>query len=197
MLTTRVGLRIPAALTFDRWQRAGSQISRIVDSSAWCLGDWLVYGQREYCDRYLSAIEESGLDYQTLRNYAWTARKFEFDRRRETLSFQHHAEVSSSTPEEQERWLDLAEQYNWSRNELRRNIRAHREQLSGKKTAPQATLPRLSVEADKIRQWRQAAELSREDFESWVLRVLDDAATTYLGHSVPGGTIEDEQLATG
>jgi hypothetical protein len=182
ILTTRVGLRIPMALTFEKWQRAGSQISRIVDSSAWCLGDWLVYGQKEYADRYLRAIEACGLDYQTLRNYAWVARKFELERRRETLSFQHHAEVSSLSAQEQDRWLDLAEEFNWSRNELRRNIRAHRQQ-NGQGDTPKDYLPKLSVSAERVRRWRKAAELSSDNFEDWVLRALDDAASAHLSQS--------------
>lgn len=102
---------------------------------------------RRFSDLHLRAIEACGLDYQTLRNYAWVARKFELDRRRETLSFQHHAEVSSVAPGEQDKWLDPAEEFNWSRNELRRNIRAHR-QRDTKSEPPKEYLPKLSVPAD-------------------------------------------------
>lgn len=185
ILTTRVGLRIPGALTFERWQDTGSQISRLVDSSAWCLGDWLVYGQKEFSDRYLRAIEVCGLDYQTLRNYAWVARKFDLDRRRETLSFQHHVEVSSLPPHEQDRWLDLADEFNWSRNELRRNIRAHRQPDEKGAARPSGSLPKLTVPAERLLQWRRAADLSGEKFEQWVLRALDEAATASLHESGP------------
>jgi hypothetical protein len=106
ILTTRLGLLFPSLLTFSAWQQAGQQIHRLHDSSAWCLGDWLVYGQREYVSRYRTAIEAAGLDYQTLRNYAWVARSFDLGRRREKLSFQHHAEVASLSREEQDRaWM--------------------------------------------------------------------------------------------
>src|SRR5689334_13537181 len=57
ILTTRVGLRIPDGVTFDGWERAGTHLSRIIDSSAWCLGDWLVFGQRRYQDRYRRAVD--------------------------------------------------------------------------------------------------------------------------------------------
>lgn len=179
--TTRVGLQVPVALAFEKWQRVGVQISKVANSSAWCLGDWLVYGQREYRDRYLHAIAESGLDYQTLRNYAWVARKFELERRRHTLSFQHHVEVSSLAPKEQDRWLDLAEEFHWSRNDLRKNIRTHRQQ-DGRSDTPKESLPTLSVAADRVQRWRQAAELSSETFEHWVLRALDETAAADLGH---------------
>ncbi len=45
IFTTQVGLKIPTSLTYDRWEKAEQHIFQIADSSAWCLGDWLVYGQ--------------------------------------------------------------------------------------------------------------------------------------------------------
>jgi hypothetical protein len=71
MLMTRVGLQISDPLSFDTWERAGHRLSSLVDSSTWCLGDWLVYGKRHFPDRYERAIAAAGLRYQTLRNYAW------------------------------------------------------------------------------------------------------------------------------
>ena len=98
----------------------------IADSSAWCLGDWVVFGASRYSDRYLRAIEQAGLEYQTLRNYAWVARRFESSRRREALSFQHHAEVASLPEPEQDLWLQRADAAQWSKTELRRRISAER-----------------------------------------------------------------------
>ena len=58
----------------------------------------------------------TGLDYQTLREYGVVARRFEWSRRRDNLSFQHHAEVCALTGAEQDRWLDLAAPNRWSRS---------------------------------------------------------------------------------
>lgn len=126
IMVTRVGLELPATLEFGAWEQAGLKIARIADSSAWCLGDWLIYGQNVYAGRYRHAVAMAGLDYQTLRNYAWVARRFELCRRREGLSFQHHAEVAALSVADQDRWLDRAEQGGWSRNQLRSGIRAER-----------------------------------------------------------------------
>src|SRR4051812_29285733 len=63
IMPTRVGLQLPDELPYDVWEAAGQKIFRIVDSSAWCLGDWLVYGQDKYDDRYRRAVEAAGLDY--------------------------------------------------------------------------------------------------------------------------------------
>lgn len=181
ILTTRVGLKIPAIVSFDTWERVGVQISRIADSSAWCLGDWLVYGQQEYADRYRRAIELAGLDYQTLRNYAWVARRFEMWRRHEKLSFQHHAEVAALDIDRQDDWLDRAETAGWSRNQLRRKVREERAGASGE--PPTMTLPRLSVPTEHVERWREAAEEAGEKFEHWVVAALDQVAAQGLGEA--------------
>ena len=49
------------------------------------------------------------LDYQTLRNYAWVARRFPAGRRRAGVSFAHHAEVARLPEPEQDYWLRRAE----------------------------------------------------------------------------------------
>jgi hypothetical protein len=82
VLANRVGLRFSEKLTFEGWERAGKQISRVVDSSAWWLGDWVVIGQAHFADRYKLAMDAVGLDYQTIRNYVWVARRFGMSRRR-------------------------------------------------------------------------------------------------------------------
>ena len=89
------GLQLPQRLPFQRWLDIGRQLSAVCTSAAWCLGDWLVFGEKAYAGRYREAIEQTGLDYQTLRNYAWVARKFIMSRRRDTISFGHHAEVAA------------------------------------------------------------------------------------------------------
>ncbi|MFI9643389.1 LmbU family transcriptional regulator [Micromonospora sp. NPDC051925] len=176
---TRVGLQIPPELTYDGWEQAGKRIADVVDSSAWCLGDWLLYGQDRYSDRYRRAVEAVGLDYQTIRNYVWVARRFGLARRRSTLSFQHHAEVAALPDAEQDRWLDLAEQGQWSRNELRRQVRAAARGL-GTDKLPAAGVPRLEVQQERIERWRTAAELSERSLESWMLSCLDAQAEAVL-----------------
>src|SRR5262245_65136386 len=85
VMTTKVGLRIPAGLPFEDWERAGRQLSGLLDASSWWLGDWLLFGKDHYTDRYERVIGAVGLQYQTLRNSAWVARKFEIHRRRQAL----------------------------------------------------------------------------------------------------------------
>jgi hypothetical protein len=116
------GLKFTRQPSFERWLSVGRQLSDIHTSSAWCLGDWLVFGEAAYHGRYRDAIEQTSLDYQTLRNYAWVARRFALSRRRDSLSFGHHAEVAALPDAEQGFWLRKAEEHGWSVKRLRREV---------------------------------------------------------------------------
>nr|CBZ42138.1 regulator [Streptomyces himastatinicus ATCC 53653] len=179
VLTTNVGLRIPVGLTFDDWERAGRQLSSIVNSSSWWLGDWLVYGKHHYTDRYQRGIRTAGLQYQTLRNYAWVSRRFELHRRRPALTFQHHAELASLSIEEQDQWLDRAEQMGWTTKQLRHALRLAREDDINHGRATEPTR-QLAVPGNRLQWWHKAAELSGTDLEQWVLATLDRAAERAL-----------------
>ncbi|MFI7895077.1 MULTISPECIES: LmbU family transcriptional regulator [unclassified Streptomyces] len=181
ILTTRVGLQLPVVLRYDRWERAGQHLFQIADSSAWCLGDWLVYGQERYADRYQAGVEAAGLDYQTLRNYAWVTRRFEYWRRRESLSFGHHAEVASLPPAEADAWLDRSEQHRWSRNQLRINLRESRRGKRAVASPERTRLPRISASGDRMGVWREAASKADREFDEWILSALDRAAAHELG----------------
>jgi hypothetical protein len=178
VLITRVGLDIPEDLSFDRWERAGYQLSGIADSSAWCLGDWLIYGKTHYVDRYKLAIKAVSLDYQTLRNYAWVARRFDIGRRRDRLSFQHHAEVAALAVEDQEKWLDRAVESTWSVKHLRAQVKGERTEGRGQR--PGLLLPRIEVARARFQRWQAAAENSGADLDHWMVSMLDRAAAQVL-----------------
>ncbi|SBV04596.1 hypothetical protein YW5DRAFT_02560 [Streptomyces sp. Ncost-T6T-1] len=180
VLTTNVGLHIPAGLAFEEWERAGRQLSGLLNSSSWWLGDWLVYGKDHYADRYERGIRAAGLQYQTLRNYAWVSRRFEQHRRRSALSFQHHAELASLPVEEQENWLDRAERMKWSTKQLRNAIRAQRDGTSPAVDAAEVPTSRLAVPDNRLQWWHKAAEQSGIELADWVMHTLDAAADRVL-----------------
>lgn len=171
-VTKRNTLLIPRGVEIEEWRSLGRQINVISDSSSWWLGDWLIYGQAEYPNRYKQAIEETSLDYQTLRNYAWVARRFCPERRRSALSFQHHAEVASRPAEEQERWLSQAEQHSWSRNKLRQAMREARNLESG---TPSTINIQMNLDLHQKKRWEEAAGRQDKDLVSWIISVLEEA----------------------
>lgn len=171
-ITRRTSLLLKEGLALEEWLRIGVQLDRTLDSSTWWLGDWLVYGQSHFPDRYERSLAETALDYQTLRNYAWVARKYPPEQRRERLSFQHHAEVASLPEPERDRWLSRAEEGGWSRNELRRRLREDR---VGRRTASEVLFT-LTVVPERQERWQRAAQSAQLQLDEWIVQILDRAA---------------------
>ncbi|MFD5516250.1 LmbU family transcriptional regulator [Streptomyces sp. NPDC127066] len=191
------GMVFPPNLPERSWERIGANLRELVNSSAWWLADWLLYGEATYgWRRYKEAIERTGLDYQTLRNYAWVARRFEHHRRHDALSFAHHAEVTRLSPPEQDYWLRRAEQQKWSRNELRRALRAGLAAQSdeagdspgtdaGKREVPrpvgpaateqhrQVTTLTIELSADQLEHYSRQAAAHGLPVGRWVTQTLD------------------------
>ncbi|MEZ0113829.1 hypothetical protein ABH920_007863 [Catenulispora sp. EB89] len=177
-MTRRTSLHLPPGLAWSEWRRLGRQIFVIADSSAWWLGDWLIYGQNCYPNRYKRAVAETSLDYQTLRNYAWVARKVPVERRREGLGFQHHAEVAGLSAGEQDEWLSRAEEQSWTRNELRRRIRAAQRKDA---YAQESAVVQMYVAAERQGRWQAAADSAQMDLLEWIVRTLDGIAEANPG----------------
>lgn len=168
----RTVLQLPAGLEMPAWLALGRQLYVIADSSAWWLGDWLVFGQDRFPDRYEQALAGTTLNYQTLRNYAWVARKFPPALRRAELSFQHHAEVAALPEPERSCWLDQAQEGRWSRGELRRRLRA---KDNGHQVAPEVFFL-LNVPSARQENWQRAALRADLRLDEWIVRTLDDAS---------------------
>jgi hypothetical protein len=172
---SRSGLRLDPRMPFDAWKALGARIKVRSDASSWWLGDWLVFGRHQYGDRHKEAFEATGLDDQTLDNFGVVARRFESSRRRENLSFQHHADVCEMTDAAQDHWLNLAAKNGWPKSELRIRIRDAARTTSSLHDGHVLRLS-LKVEAGRERAWRAAAARHGLRLEEWMVGVLDDAA---------------------
>jgi hypothetical protein len=174
-----VGLHLPPDLKLTDWHHIGHQILLIADSSAWWIGDWLVFGQNNYPGRYRHAMQQTSLDYQTLKNYAWVARRFPLSSRRAALSFQHHIEVAALPVPERDVWLDRAQHFGWSRNELRRQLRLAKARPQDGEGRPDAEVT-LSLTPPRLSEWESAAGARGRSLIEWITEVADDAASTIL-----------------
>ena len=112
-------------LEYDDWLEHGRTIGRVHEASLWWLGDWWRYGEHRYGDR-ARAVDGLPWSFQTCMNAGWVAEQIGTSRRREVLSWSHHAEVAKLEPTEQDVWLDQAEAQNWSHKELREELRGRR-----------------------------------------------------------------------
>lgn len=98
-----------ADLPLPDWNEAGRRLGAIGRGVGWWIGDWLLYGNHRFGERYVRAKRLTGYDVQTLMNMAYVASRFDPARRRANLSFSHHAELAAEAPEDQERWLARSE----------------------------------------------------------------------------------------
>jgi hypothetical protein len=98
-----------------------------MQTAAWCIGDWMVYGERKWGKQLLLpgdefdpkkpnripseafdiAVASTGLDRQTLSVYAHVCRKIPREDRRIHLSFGHHRVLAPLPPPQRLEWLSL------------------------------------------------------------------------------------------
>jgi hypothetical protein len=120
------------------WVRQGRWLGAIARASGWWIGDWIRYGNARYGDRYGAAARVTGYDVQSLRNMAYVAGRFNPQRRRDRLSFSHHAELAGLSVEEQELWLDRTVAGALSVSKLRSELRQARQRAASRAALAEA-----------------------------------------------------------
>src|SRR5438067_9908258 len=100
--------------TFEEWVYCGRFLQEAEQAVQFWIGDWLLFGEKTYGKtNYAEAIQQTGLEYQTLRDYKWVASAVPVAMRNEKLSFHHHREVASLPQETQAHLLNKAISENW------------------------------------------------------------------------------------
>lgn len=117
---TPVSLILPSRLAFDQWERIGRQLQLANLAIQWWIGDWLLYGEHRWREKYAQAVQQFGKAEQTLMNYQFVAKAISPSRRRETVDFSTHAEVAGLDEEDQERILSKAAKEGSTRKQVRR-----------------------------------------------------------------------------
>jgi hypothetical protein len=178
----------PAALTATSWSPSaelpvadwieqGRWLGAVGRASGWWMGDWIRYGNARYGEKYGQAARLTGYDCQSLMNMAYVAGRYEVSRRRESLSFSHHAELAALPPRDQELWLDRVEAGALSVRALRLELREARKRVARRRARATRRLtpvsglapaPRSDLEAQpELRcphcghRFRRGAEISR------------------------------------
>ncbi|MGP0051399.1 MAG: LmbU family transcriptional regulator [Solirubrobacteraceae bacterium] len=123
---TNVSWSPPAEMQFEDWVMDGRRLGTIGRGVGWWIGDWLRFGNAAYGEKYVRAAKITGYDVQTLMNMSYVASRVDVSRRREKLSWSHHAEVAAMSPEDQETWLARAEECRLSVQDLRVMLREAR-----------------------------------------------------------------------
>lgn len=135
-----VGLTIADDISFDEWRAIAESFGRALDAAAWCIGDWLVYGERVWGRQLLldgevgepgaskripshvydEALAATKLDRHTLQTYASVCRAIPEPDRRERLTFAHHRLLAPLAPEKRREWLEILDSESNSRPTVKR-----------------------------------------------------------------------------
>lgn len=110
-------------MPYEQFEALGVFLGRVQDGSRWWIGDWLIFGEHVYQEKYAQAASLLGLTPGTLQNYAYVAGAVPYDRRRIGLPFSTHREVASLPANEQDEWLAKAEEEGMTRAQLAAAIR--------------------------------------------------------------------------
>jgi hypothetical protein len=134
---TPTGMYFESGLTFDQWVQAGRFLYDLRRSVHWWIGDWLNVGEAYFGEMYAQGIEATGFDYGTLANDKWIASRIEPSRRRENLSFAHHAAVASLEPSHADTLLIIAETDRLTSKELSVLVKAEKQALGAETQPPE------------------------------------------------------------
>lgn len=93
------------------------------NESHWRLGDWAVYGEANYGERFYDAVHHNWVSPRLLADAMRTAEAFPADTRRDMVSWDIYRAVAKAKPEqslpERLRWVALAEENRWGPSELK------------------------------------------------------------------------------
>jgi len=109
-------------VTKDEWLHVVQSLKMIEGCIQFWVGDCLAYREQKW-GMYDDIAEETGYADRTLRLVKGVSEKIESGRRLPDLSFTHHAEVASLSPEKQNFFLNKAVEEKLSYRELRREIK--------------------------------------------------------------------------
>lgn len=118
-ILSTVGVEIVGKPSYEEWERMLHMMFANHRMSHWVIGDLIRFGEAEYGEKYSQALDATVYAYSTLAHDVSVAGKFEICRRRQNLSWGHHAEVGKLAPAKQDELLERAEVEQWPISRLR------------------------------------------------------------------------------
>jgi hypothetical protein len=170
-------LIIDGETPFEIWQEIGTKLNFIEKYIQFKLGDWLNFGAGVYGEKHAQAIEETGYESKTLRNYAWICGKVAPEARNAKLSFNHHALVAKFDSFIQIEELTHAESESMSVEDFRHYLRGkygvseEKKNKDGGKNEPKDPEETIDRVLEIIRERKVKALPSKEDV-AWMMGAL-------------------------
>lgn len=123
---TSVSLVFNGDVTHDEWSAKGKELKTVIsvftENVRWWFGDWIIYGESRFPGMCSQDFSETGYSDGTIRNCAYVCQRIPPERRKHNLSFEHHYQVARLEPNDQDKFLNEAEQEDWTINQLRKAV---------------------------------------------------------------------------
>jgi len=164
------------------WETVGGLLFDLEGKIQLLIGDWLVYGEREWGETYRQIAEEVGRSVTTLYNYKWVADNVPISLRSEKLSYSHYYLIAGIEDDARKAALIAqAVEEGWTVSQLRRVVYPPTPllpgtiavfDLSAKKKQINHLLKTLAKAADDPGKRHQAlGELA--DLETWIAEMRE------------------------
>jgi len=169
---TPVGLdltRVEKDLTYRQFEQLGFYLGLMNRSCMWWIGDWLIYGEGKYAERFEQALAVTGLAEQTLLNRMSVCRAWPISERRIGASFSIHDTLSSLSARDRRYWLDRVERNGWTRAQLR-DAMAERAKKQVGDTGTQTQVPGTEPDPPRVIEAAQRIVSEKRDYGSdWLV----------------------------
>jgi len=120
---SKTSLKFKKEVTQDEWLKVFNGLKSIEGCVQFWIGDALAYRERRW-GMYDDVAEKTGYEPETLATYKGVSEKVESSIRIEDLSFNHHRQVVSLTPDQQREVLQKASENKLTVRETKEEVKA-------------------------------------------------------------------------
>jgi N6-adenosine-specific RNA methylase IME4 len=128
------GLRLDDTITKTEWHDIGGILKTMEGCIQFWIGDWLRFGEKKWGEIYKEAEKQTGLDYDTLKDYKGVADDIQLGLRNPNLTYNHHRAVRGLEENKKEKMLEMAEKKDMSVSELRFAVKEYKQKENDKTT---------------------------------------------------------------
>jgi hypothetical protein len=165
------GLVLDDNVTFGEWAKLGERVAKVETALPWVIGDWLIYGEKHYGERFVQVAESIGKKPSTLIRYRWVARVFPPESRAAAIAkgvaWSVFAEMAGLEDDERQKCMEKVVSEGWRLP----HVRAFRRTLRAAKTGEPLPTERRCVDcgctpAELKARLKQGVVAQGEDSES-------------------------------
>ena len=149
----------------EKWLELGTLLTGMESSLNWWIGDWLVFGEHTYGQKYSQAESVTKHRQDYLKACHFVSHKVPSQNRMQGLSWSHHREVAGLSVPEQKKWLNQALENEWTVSELRINMRKSIAEYGEDEGEPHKSFNLVSWTQEGVRWLRQ--EIRKNPVEKW------------------------------